>query len=306
MTNLFILPNFLGDTILTTGIIEYYKDEPCILVVNKVTAPLFQDKPNVAKLIVVQKKPWKADWIDLWKELRQQKWGRLIDFKGSLLPFLLKSQEKKLWRQADGTVPKVIHNSRALGFEEVLSPKIWISPKRLTWAKKKLGRPTLAVAPIANWRGKEWPLENYISLLTTFCRTYPDAQVAVFAAPHEKEKMIPLLEALPQDQCLNTIGGDLLDSAAIIAASRLFLGNDSGLMHLSAAVGTPALALFGPSNEKIYGPWSSDDPSPHRTLRGEPFVKHIPQVKEDTRCYMTALTIPQVWDVLEEMWDGQF
>jgi heptosyltransferase-3 len=304
MANLFILPNFLGDTILITGILEQFKDEPCVLVGNKVTAPLFQDKPNVEQFIVVTKKPWKKDWLELWKGLRKQEWDCLIDFKGSLLPFLLKAQKRKLWKQADGTVPKVIHVSRALGFEETLSPKIWISPDRLQKAEKRLaGRPTLSVAPIANWKGKEWPLENYISLLLEFCKTHPEAQVAVFAAPHEKEKVIPLLKVLPENQCINTIGGDLLDSAAIIGASRLFLGNDSGLMHLSAALGTPALALFGPSNEKIYGPWSSESPSPHRTLRGEPFVRHIPQVKEDTNCYMTALQISQVWETLQDMWE---
>jgi ADP-heptose:LPS heptosyltransferase len=304
MANLFILPNFLGDTILTTGLIKYFQDEPAVLVVNKVTAPLFQDTPNIERLIFMQRKPWNGHWIDLWKKLRGSRWDRLIDFKGSALPFVLKAQEKRLWRQPDGSIPKVVHISRCLGFQETLSPYLWISPSRLEHAQKTLqNRPTLSVAPVANWNGKQWPLERYITLLNNFCKTYPDAQIAVYAAPHEKNQVEPLLKALPKDQCLNTIGGDLLDSAALIKASRLFLGNDSGLMHLSAALDTPTIGLFGPSNEKIYGPWSDQTPSPHRTIRGEPFVKHIKQSSEDTNCYMTSLTIPQVWEDVVEVWE---
>jgi heptosyltransferase-3 len=304
MMNLFILPNFLGDTILTTGIIDFLKDEPAVLVVNKVTAPLFQDTPNVKQLIITKKKPWNGHWVDLWKELRGKQWNTLIDFKGSALPFFLKARQKRLWSQPDGSVPKVVHISQCLGFNETLSPKLWISPMRLERARNTLKRPTLSVAPVANWRGKQWPLDRYISLLNHFCKTYPEAQIAVYAAPHEQDQVEPLLKALPKDQCFNTIGGDLLDSAAMIQSSRLFLGNDSGLMHLSASVGTPTIALFGPSNEKIYGPWSAQNPSPHRTLRGDPFVKHIKQTSKDTNCYMTSLTIPQVWEGIVERWEN--
>jgi ADP-heptose:LPS heptosyltransferase len=52
-----------------------------------------------------------------------------------------------------------------------------------------------------------------------------------------------------------TGGEDLLDVAACFARARLFVGNDSGLMHLAAAVGAPTLGLFGPSRETRYGPW---------------------------------------------------
>jgi ADP-heptose:LPS heptosyltransferase len=43
--------------------------------------------------------------------------------------------------------------------------------------------------------------------------------------------------------------------AAVLARCDLFIGSDSGVMHLAAAVGTPVLAVFGPSNDKAWGPW---------------------------------------------------
>src|SRR3546814_1399104 len=49
--------------------------------------------------------------------------------------------------------------------------------------------------------------------------------------------------------------GDLLTAAACLERADFFVGNDSGLMHLAAAAGTPTLGLFGPSPEARYRPW---------------------------------------------------
>ncbi|HBY42917.1 glycosyltransferase family 9 protein, partial [Brevundimonas sp.] len=49
--------------------------------------------------------------------------------------------------------------------------------------------------------------------------------------------------------------GDILCSAAAIDRATLFVGNDSGLMHVSAALGRPTLGLFGPTEWWLYGPW---------------------------------------------------
>jgi heptosyltransferase III len=49
----------------------------------------------------------------------------------------------------------------------------------------------------------------------------------------------------------------ILESAACLERASVFVGNDSGLMHLAAAAGTPALGLFGPTDERLYGPWGA-------------------------------------------------
>ena len=53
---------------------------------------------------------------------------------------------------------------------------------------------------------------------------------------------------------INLIGKPILPTAAIFSLSRIFIGNDSGLMHLSAATGIPTLGLFGPTDDKLYSP----------------------------------------------------
>jgi ADP-heptose:LPS heptosyltransferase len=66
----------------------------------------------------------------------------------------------------------------------------------------------------------------------------------------------PLLRAIPRERRIDLVGRiDLLTAAACLARARLFVGNDSGLMHMAAAMGTPTLGLFGPSKTALYAPW---------------------------------------------------
>lgn len=316
MTHLVIVSNHLGDTILrATPFMNHFGPEPFVIIALPHIAPLFEDYPYCDKLIVRIKKPWKAHLLEEWQKTKRTSWGTIFDFKASFFPQFLKAKRLFVWKRDSaqlgvlqrkylyGSRPHVLLQvARAFGTEKPMDPVVWISEARL--ARLKPSRPTLAVAPIPGWVGKQWPMDQFIALLTLFCRTYPEAQVAVFAAPHEGERMASLLKALPQEQCVNMVGRHLLDSAALIQGSRVFLGNDSGLMHLSVAVKTPTIGLFGPSDERTHGPWSRETDSPHRVVRGAPFIKHIRQSKRDTNCYMTSITVPQVWEVLQERWEA--
>ena len=67
---------------------------------------------------------------------------------------------------------------------------------------------------------------------------------------------MPLITALPAGRVIDLVGRtDLLTAAAVLRRSGLFIGNDTGLMHLAAAAGTPTLGLFGPSPVERYAPW---------------------------------------------------
>ncbi|MGC1301369.1 MAG: glycosyltransferase family 9 protein, partial [Caulobacteraceae bacterium] len=86
---------------------------------------------------------------------------------------------------------------------------------------------------------------------------------------------------------------DLLTAYALLKRARLFIGNDSGLMHLSAAAGAPTLGLFGPSDERLYAPWGPKA----RALRGprdfETFKRIDPSLNQVV-CHMFDLPTPWV------------
>ena len=61
---------------------------------------------------------------------------------------------------------------------------------------------------------------------------------------------------VPPDRAIDLIGRtDLLTASAILRRATLFIGNDTGLMHIAAASGVPTLGLFGPSPIDQYAPW---------------------------------------------------
>ena len=84
------------------------------------------------------------------------------------------------------------------------------------------------------------------------------ARLLIVAAESERGTVQPLLDSLPDARLIDRVGArDLLDLYALLGRCALFIGNDSGLMHMAAASGAPTLGLFGPSPHWRYGPWGS-------------------------------------------------
>src|SRR5581483_2542267 len=110
-----------------------------------------------------------------------------------------------------------------------------------------------------NWRGKTWRAERFAALvqrLTAAEGLLPGARVAVLAAAHERAQAAPALAAVPAARRIDLVGAtDLLTAAAVLKRAALFIGNDTGLMHMAAAVGVPTLGLFGPSPAARFAPW---------------------------------------------------
>lgn len=96
-----------------------------------------------------------------------------------------------------------------------------------------------AIHPFSGGARKNWPLEKFRQLARGLERTMP---VRWCAGPDDP----PLAGAVRID--------DLYELACWLASARLYVGNDSGITHLAAAVGTPVLALFGPTDPAIWAP----------------------------------------------------
>jgi ADP-heptose:LPS heptosyltransferase len=93
--------------------------------------------------------------------------------------------------------------------------------------------------PFSGSARKNWPLEKFRALAHGLERAM---QVRWCSGPDDP----PLDGAVRID--------DLYDLACWLARARLYVGNDSGITHLAAAVGTPVLALFGPTDPQVWAP----------------------------------------------------
>jgi ADP-heptose:LPS heptosyltransferase len=185
----------------------------------------------------------------------------VVDLRGSALAWLLWAGERRVTAKGNPNEHRVRQLARLFGLEPPPSPVVWTAPRHDRAAEALIppGSPVLAIGPAANWRGKEWRAERFAELATRL--TAPEApfaaaRVAVLAAAHERAQAAPLLAALPAARVIDLVGKtDLLTAAAVLRRCALFIGNDTGLMHLAAAAGAPTLGLFGPSAVEQYAPW---------------------------------------------------
>lgn len=113
----------------------------------------------------------------------------------------------------------------------------------------------IQVHPTSRWLFKSWTEERNAELLRRLARD--GNRIVITAAPDAREKAIVgrILEAaaVPVTDLSGAL--TLREMAALSGQARLFFGVDSAPMHIAAAMGTPVVALFGPSGEKEWGPW---------------------------------------------------
>ena len=95
------------------------------------------------------------------------------------------------------------------------------------------------IHPFSGSARKNWPLDKFRALAYGLERILP----VYWCRGHDDP---PLADAVHID--------DLYDLACWLARASLYAGNDSGITHLAAAVGTPVLALFGPTDPEVWGP----------------------------------------------------
>jgi heptosyltransferase-3 len=119
------------------------------------------------------------------------------------------------------------------------------------------------VHPGSRWFFKCWPPDRIAAMCNALARA--GAPVALVSGPDVIEKQLLSEVTRRLDVSLPTFAGtfSLKELGALIARARVFVGMDSAPMHIAAAVGTPTVALFGPSGDIEWGPWQV----PHRIVK---------------------------------------
>jgi ADP-heptose:LPS heptosyltransferase len=265
MDILFVTATRIGDAVLSTGLLSYlierHPGARLTIAAGPLAAPLFEAVPGLDRLIVVEKRRWALHWLPLYAAVGARRWDVVVDLRGSVLAWLLRSGERRVAAKGDEGEHRVRQLGRLFGLDPPPGPFLWTAPAHEQRAAALLpaGAPMLAIGPAANWRGKQWRAERFAELalrLTAPGAPFSGARVAVLAAEHEREQALPLLETLPSSRVVDLVGRlDLLTAAAVLRRSVMFIGNDTGLMHIAAAAGTPTLGLFGPSPIEKYAPW---------------------------------------------------
>jgi heptosyltransferase III len=289
---LFVTSNRLGDAILSTGLLDHlirtYPDCRITVVCGPVAAELFARMPNCERVIVLDKRRWSLHWPLLWAVAARRRWDKVVDIRGSGLAWMVRARRRAVMRPRPGH--KLSQLAAVLGIDPPPLPVAWFSAEDVaraaaflpagtptgrpagrpapphvslptgwpaaTPAGPQTGPPLVALGPTANWTQKVWPADRFVALFRALAAgPLPGAVPLVLAGPGAAERAMaaPVLAALPE--AIDLVGRlSLPEVAACLARAALFVGHDSGLMHLAAAAGAPTLGLFGPTPADEYAP----------------------------------------------------
>jgi len=311
MRLLFITATRIGDAVLSTGLlahfIERHPDIEVTVAVGRLSAPLFGAVPGLKRIVIIDKQSYNRHWLRLWRRTVFSRWDVVVDLRGSAISYLVPARRRYVIGKRRPGRHRVEELGELIGAEKPPAPRIWLAESIRERAAELLppGPPVLTVAPAANWMGKTWPAERFAELalrLTAEDGILPGGRIAVLAAPHEMNQAGPVLEAAGARGVNLVDGGDLLIVAGCLERADFFVGNDSGLMHLSAATGTPTLGLFGPSPEARYRPWGPKaayvrTPESFEELTGAPGFDFAAKA-----CFMESLTVDAVEAAARDLW----
>jgi heptosyltransferase-3 len=307
MRILFVTATRIGDAVLSTGLlfhlIHRFPGARLTIAAGPVAAPLFEAVPGLDRLIVLRKRRFSLHWLALYGRTRGRRWDLVVDLRGSVLAWLLRAGERRVMAKGNPREHRVRQLARLIGLDPPPNPAIWTASHhdRAAEALVPPGGPVLAIGPAANWRGKEWRAERFAELarrLTMPDAPFATARVTVLAAAHERAQAAPLLAALPSGRAIDLVGKtDLLTAAAVLRRCALFIGNDTGLMHIAAAAGTPTLGLFGPSPVEQYAPWGRFTAVAHSEVIYPPGYDY-----RTTGTLMDGLSVEAVETAARELW----
>jgi len=162
-----------------------------------------------------------------------------------------------------------------------------------------LGRPVIALGPGSKMPAKKWFAERYVEVCKRIVARAPGVGFAVFGSKAERADGDLLLSALGTPFIANLAGTtDIIESAAALSRCSLYLGNDTGTMHLAAAMGVPCVAIFtSRENRDSWHPLGDAHAILRRDLPCSGCMLERCEI-ERMRC-LDLITVEDVWAALE-------
>ncbi len=312
MKILFVTSTRVGDAVLSTGLlshlIERHPDARITVACGPAAAALFAATPRIERRVILVKRPYGLHWLGLWRVAATCLWDLIVDLRASALSYLVPCRARLVLKPDARPVHRVRALAALAGLDEVPAPRLWIAPAHDAAAARLVpdAAPYLALGPTAGWRGKQWRVERFTELsarLTAPDGILPEARVVVLGAASERADAAPLIDALPAARRLDLMGKiDLLTAYAVLKRCRLFVGNDSGLMHIAAAAGIPTLGLFGPSRDEHYAPWGEATAVVRTALAYDELVGRAGYDHRTTDTLMDSLTVDMAAAGAAQLW----
>ena len=275
---LIIKPSSLGDIVhglqVVQAVAKHLPQCQITWVVRDRFAPLVEAAPFVHEVIHFRRKLGLRGIFEVNRKLRKRRFDAVWDMQGLFRSGLMvaSAHSEVKWGRNDSregagwfsrkvpmppgegphhAIPVLLEFARTLGLEpEISIPLELRAGPSLPWQKFFEGDPSRRFVIFTDSRGagKEWP--KFSALTRLILEKIPESRVA-WCAGSPTAPDFPV----PEGRFLNLTACPFAEMIALARQASVFIGNDSGPMHLSAAVGNRVLAIFGPTSPARFGPW---------------------------------------------------
>ena len=255
----------IGDAIMTTPVLEAlhqrYPNAVIDLVADRRSASVVTHCPYRSEIHFKDKRAGWRGTLQLVRTLRQTRYDLVVDLRTDGLAYLLRARQRLCKWHSQPRGPHAVEQHMGvlakLGSTDIPPTRLWLTAeleaKANTLLKDLPGKRWLALGPGANWEPKIWPAQRFQALANALHDRF-DA-VILIGGPGDVERCTQVTQGLVLPSVNLACKTDLLEAGAVLARAQLFVGNDSGLGHIAAAVGTATLTLFGPGQPERYQPW---------------------------------------------------
>ena len=313
MRILIITPSNIGDVVLTTPVItallEHFKRPEISLVTSPRCRELFEKDPAIKDIYVFVKKAKTGQKLQLIRQLREQKFDLVVDFKHSLLPLMLYTKKRTSFFKRSPLELRHMRDRHLWRLKAALKnlpnkeypPRIHIDSQAQESAQALLRKNAhfIAIAPGARSHTKRWSKERYLKLIKMI---YDGFKMQVVLVGDKEDARIST-DILKQanisviDLCGKT---GLRELAAVLKQGRLLISNDSAPMHIAWAVGTPVIGLFGPTDPEKYRPLGPKDIAISKRLDCSPCEKALCEIDNKHKC-LTEISANEVFNAVKKI-----
>lgn len=256
----------IGDVVLTWPVIDaikcHFSHANVSVIVGENAASLFEGNPFLHQVIPYDKHMgWKQKWQWL-RKVRKCSFDVIVDLRNSVLPFLLDGRFKTwpiMYKQTMHMKDKHLSrlNSLFLLNDEIVSGFGYALTDELNCKAEKLLNGLddfIVIAPGAKGAEKRWSAECFQNVAQWLINQ--NQKIVLLGDVSEVALVNRVLANLPESDVLSLAGKTQLNEVpAILKRAKCALLNDSGIMHMASYVECPVIALFGPTDPAIYGPW---------------------------------------------------
>jgi heptosyltransferase-3 len=274
----------IGDVLLTTPLLRSLKrawpDATVDVLVFENTKYILHQNPDINNIITINERPRLISHLKLLKRL----W-RAYDLSVSALPGdrptlyawlaghysigLLLDEKKQKWKQRllNQWVPFDGENTHTVSMHLALAQALGIKPIAevvLQWNEQQAQRVDQLLASehayavlhlYPKFSYKMWHTDGWIALTSWLIKQNLRVIITGSAAADEMQYIAEILKQLPAN-VINLSGQlDFGEIAYLLSSAIIYVGPDTSISHIAAAMNTPTIALFGPSNPIKWGPW---------------------------------------------------